>query len=284
MRWGFELELEKGIRTKKIWALVAIVIVLYLPMFYSMKQQTGITSEGVISIIISYTTQVSLFFLGIMAIVLGAGAFLKEMEDGTIRIALSKPIKRVEYLLGKFGANFVIFMLIIFIMTGVTLIGLRWIGINVSSIYSDVVILNVLIGFVLVGFLTIGYIMSLSLRSSGTALGLALLVFFLLYLVLPGYVQYKALSATGYSDTSSYTHIKDEYYTKYLFYAPNSQFSVILDNTMEMRNTTEGMYGPVYVGLAHALRKTVVNLLLLVGMPFLYLGVAAWRFLRIDLR
>ncbi|WP_297535871.1 ABC transporter permease subunit [Thermococcus sp.] len=284
MRWGFELELEKGIRTKKIWALVAIVIILYLPMFYSMKQQTGITEKSVISLIISYTTQVSLFFLGIMAIVLGAGAFLKEMEDGTIRIALSKPIKRIEYLLGKFGANFAIFMLIVFIMTAVTLIGLKWVGINVGPVYSDVVILNVLLGFVLVGFITIGYLMSLSLRSSGTAFGVALLVFFLLYLVLPGYVQYKAVSATSYSDTNSYTHIKDEYYTRYLFFAPNAQFNVILDNTMEIQNITEGVYGPVYVGLGHALKKTVVNVVLLVGMPFVYLGLAALRFKRVDLR
>ena len=296
MFWGFQLEFMKGIRTKKLWAILLIIIGLYIPAFYFMKQG-GITDElEAIAMIINFSSQTALFFLGILAIVFGAGAINKEIEDGTIRIALSKSVTRLGYIIGKYTGQLVVFGMALLLTSFVTLGGLKWVGVSVSRITSDVFLLNMLLLLVMLEFIAIGYIISTIIRSSGTSLGVALGVFFLLYVFLPAFVSYKA--STHVSDEvgiQNYLEIKAEYYTKYLFFAPNAQFSVILDAVNQYRIITKTVeingqthtytdYRVEYAGIGHAMKKRAVNVALLAVMTVLYLGIATWRFLRMDLR
>jgi len=296
MFWGFQVEFMKGIRTKKLWAIIGIIVALYIPSFYFMKQE-GITNElEAIATVISFSSKTALFFLGILAIIFGAGAINKEIEDGTIRIALSKSVTRVGYIVGKYAGQLVVFALALFLTSLVTLAGLQWVGVPVSKITSDVFLLNLLLLLVMLEFISIGYIISTFVRSSGTSLGVALGVFFLLYIFLPAFVSYKAFANGPDNPTmEQIVQLKADYYTKYLFFAPNAQFSVILDAVNQYKEVTKSVeingethtfttYTAEYVGIRQAMQKRAVNVALLIVMTLVYLGIATWRFLRMDLR
>jgi len=296
MFWGFQLEFMKGLRTKKLWAVLAIIIALYVPAFYYMKNK-GVTNElEAIAGIIRFSSDTALFFLGILAIVFGAGAINKEIEDGTIRIALSKSVTRLGYILGKYVGHIVVFGVALILTSFVILAGLGWVGVSVSRITSDVFLLNLLLLLTMMGFISLGYVISTFVRSSGTSLGVALGVFFLLYILLPAFVMYKASASMPDNPTVEETlNHKADYYTKYLFYAPNAQFSVILDavntykkvtKTVEINGETHEFtdYSVEYAGIGKAIRERTVNVLLLLLTTLVYLGLATWRFLRMDLR
>ncbi|AHL21947.1 ABC transporter permease subunit [Thermococcus nautili] len=296
MFWGFQLEFMKGMRTKKLWAIMAIIIALYIPAFYYMKQE-GITNElEAIAAIITFSSKTALFFLGILAIVFGAGAINKEIEDGTIRIALSKSVTRLGYILGKYVGQLVVFGVALLLTSFVTLAGLQWVGVSISKITSDVFLLNLLLLLTMLEFIAIGYIISTFVRSSGTSLGVALGVFFLLYIFLPAFVMYKAGEhAPENSSMQELLDYKADYYTKYLFYSPSSQFSVILDAVNDYKEVTKTVeingethtytdYKVEYAGIDQAMKKRAVNVALLVVMTLVYLGIATWRFLRMDMR
>ena len=296
MFWGFQLEFMKGMRTKKLWAVLLIIIGLYIPVFYLMKQEDITNELEAIAVMIRFSSQTALFFLGILAIIFGAGAINKEIEDGTIRIALSKSVTRLGYILGKYSGQLVVFGVALLLTSFVTLAGLQWVGVSVSKITADVFLLNVLLLLTMLEFIAIGYIISTFVRSSGASLGVALGVFFILYVLLPTVVSYEM--GKNLPENLSMEELNDytaNYYTKYLFYSPSAQFSVILDAVNEYKEVTKTIeingethtyrnYTAEYAGIGRAMKKRAVNVALLVVMTLVYLGIATWRFLRMDLR
>ena len=293
MLWGFKLEFMKGIRTKKLWAVVGIMMIFYVPALYFMKQGSVTSESEAIGIIINYVTGTAIFFLGILAMIVGANAINEEIKNGTIRIALSKSITRLNYLMGKFLANSAVFLLAILITSITTFIGLKWVGVSIEKILEDMFFLNILLLLVMIEFIAMGYIISLVPRSPGTSLGVALAVFFIIYLIIPGYVDYKIYGAvsSGKISGNELQKVRDEYYTKYLFFSPTAQMKVIMDGTIktvtEKTVSSKGIYERTsieYVGIKGAIKNRIINLLLLIVMTLVYLGIATWRFLRMDLR
>jgi len=262
------------------------MLIFYVPVLYLMKQGNVTSDIDAIAIIINYVSGMALFFLGILAIIFGSGAINKEIEDGTIRIALSKSVTRIGYFFGKFTAQGAVFLFALLLTSVVTLGGLAWIGIGIKKIFGDVLLLNVLLLLVMLEFIAMGYIISLFIRSSGTSLGVALAVFFIIYLVIPAYVDYKVYSHEDISP-SELQKLHDDYYTKYLFFSPAAQLKVIMDKTVkEVNKSTENGWETKYeyAGLSSAIRERSVNFALIIIMTLAYLGVATWRFLRMDLR
>ena len=296
MFWGLQLEFMKGMRTKKLWAILLIIIGLYIPVFYMMKQEEITNELEAIAAIMRFSSQTALFFLGILAIVIGAGAINKEIEDGTIRIALSKSVTRLGYILGKYTGQLVVFGVALLLTSIVTLAGLQWVGVSVSKITADVFLLNLLLLLTMLEFIAIGYIISTFVRSSGASLGVALGVFFILHILLPAVVSYEM--GKNIPENLSMEELLDyraDYDTKYLFYSPSSQFSVILDAVNDYKEVTRTIeingethtykeYKVEYAGIGKAMKKRAINVALLVAMTLVYLGIATWRFLRMDLR
>jgi ABC-type transport system involved in multi-copper enzyme maturation permease subunit len=291
MFWGFEVEFIKGIRTKKLWAVIAVMILFYVPAIYFMKQSNIASEEEAVGIMVNYTTGMALFFLGILAIVFGTGAINKEIEDGTIRIALSKSVTRLGYFLGKFTAQGAVLFLALLLTSLVTALGFKWVGIGVGKLLKDVTLLNILLLLVMLEFIAMGYLISVFVRSSGTSLGVALAVFFIIYLVIPAYVDYRLYSTHQTSQPEDIQKVQEGYYTKYLFFSPVAQMKVIMDRTIREEMKTESYGGRTverrtyeYVGIGRAVRDSLVNLFLMLLMTVVYLGIAGWRFLRMDLR
>ena len=301
MWWGFKLELKKGMRTKKVWAVLIVMLLLYLPLVYVLKQGMHhggeISGDAALSLTIQFITGMALFFLGVLAIVMGATAVNKEIEEGTIRVVLSKKIGRLDYILGKFLGQSVVFFVAVLLAVLVAFAGLAYVGVGLTGkVTGDVFLLNIILFLVMVEFLAMGYLLSTLLKSSGSALGVALVVFFIIYLILPIFVQYEVY--THAPDNISYNGLRDmkaDYYTKYLFYSPTAQAEVITSyvsdektvqrtvNTSHGTNTYIGTV-TVYRGMSYAIKKRWVNFVLLIIMSMVYLATAVVRFVRMDLR
>lgn len=291
MWWGFELEFKSSLRAKKLWVILGIMILFYIPGFYLAKSQ-GISVEdlgGALGILMDNINSSAGFFIAILALLIGATAINSEIEKGTLRIAMSKPVRRISYIGGKFMAHVTILLIALLFSTVIGIIGLLLLGTPFSwRLLTESLILNLLLLLAMVQLVALGYILSTYIKSSTTALGVALAVFFVLFLILPSIVQFIAISDyIGNPDQPiNWEEVQGrikEYTTRYLFYVPTQQVKLIVGDAFRISG---GIMNPEreYIGLSHAIGKNVLNLGILVGLTGVYLAVAFYRFLRMDLR
>jgi ABC-2 type transport system permease protein len=239
----------------------------------------------------------AMFFLGIVAIVVGATAINGEIEKGTLRVALSKKITRSGYIIGKFLAQIAVFGIAILLATLVEFAGMLYIGVDLTgALVRDLVLINLLLLVVMVEFVAMGYLLSTFLKSSGTALGTGIAVFFILLIFVPVVISYQVYTHSDTASLNDVQKLSDEYNTRYAFYSPMAQFNVITGHLSKRepvnRTITDAMgntrvyvtYNETYQGVAYAIKERWVNTLLLFLMTAVYFGAAMLRFLRMDLR
>ncbi|NJE75648.1 ABC transporter permease subunit [Thermococcus sp. ES12] len=289
MLWGFQLEFKQSLRTKKLWVILGVMMLLYVPSLY-LQKSSGMDIETVqqaISILISNINGLGGFFIAILALLMGATAINSEIEKGTLRVAMSKPITRLSYIGGKFLAHTVVVLMALLLTTLVGIAGLVWLGAPLGGqLVTDSLLLNALLLLAMVQLIALGYIISTTVKSSSTALGVALVVMFVFFMIMPAIVQFMAAKDTIISehpDWEAYREKSKEYQTKYLFYVPTTQIDVIVSDATKV---TGGVNNPQveYIGIGGAIRENLTNLGILVGLTFLYLALAFHRFLRMDLR
>jgi len=285
MWWGFKLEFKQSLRTKKLWVILGIMIALYIPSFYIIKSLGGnnLTVSGAMALLIEFVTGMAGFFIGILAILMGATAINSEIEKGTLRVAMSKPIKRISYIGGKFLAHSLVLLMALLLSTVVGVLGVVYLGAPLSGrLVTDVFLLNMLLLLAMIQFVALGYILSTIIKSPSSALGAALVLIFVLFLIAPNIVNYMALRDSTHSN-ASFSELQDKYYTKYLFYVPTEQVHVITDSAADVggNNPSEAVH---YYGMAHAIKKNLVNLEILIGLTAVYLAIGFYRFMRMDLR
>ena len=293
MFWGFKLEFKQSLRTKKLWVILGVMMLLYIPGFYFQKSTgQGVETVGdAISTLINSVNSLGSFFIGILALLIGATAVNSEIEKGTLRVAMSKPIKRLGYIGGKFLAHVTVLLLALFLTTVIGILGVVWLGAPIEGqLITDSLLLNGLLLLAMVQLVALGYIISTLIKSSGTALGVALVIMFVVFMIMPAIVQFMAASGTilnDHPDFNAYQEKLKEYRTKYLFYVPTTQIDVIVQDASKV-SITQGPMGPdvksEYLGIGHGIRENLVNVFNLVFLTLVYLGVAFYRFLRMDLR
>jgi len=237
--WSFLLELRGSLRTKKFWAIVIVLAVLYVPVIYLMKQTTigggTLTERTVVSNLLSFAEGSGIVMLSILALLLGASAINSEIEKGTLKIAMSQPLRRRGYLTGKFLAHVVTIGVALGFSVLFLFIGFLYVGISLSwALVRDTLILTGLLLLAMTQLLAIGYLLSTSVRSSGVSLGLSLLVFFLIVFVIPGLVTFLAFVHSVPNSTNEkitpISQLENEYRTKYLFFDPIAQLKVSTSN------------------------------------------------------
>lgn len=289
MLWGFQLELKQSIRTKKLWLILGIMILLYIPVFYIMKSAgvEDLTVGGAMTFLIQFVTGMAGFFVGILALLMGATAINSEIEKGTLRVAMSKPVKRLGYIGGKFLAHSAVLLMALLISTLVGILGVVYLGAPLSGqLVVDVLLLNMLLLLAMVQLVALGYILSTVIKSSSSALGAALVLAFVLFLVMPNIVGYLTIRDTMNNPNQDMLQLQKEYTTKYLFYVPTSQVSVITRDVGTLSDTSGNINSATseYHGVAYAIRNNLTNFGILVGLTLVYLGIGFYRFLHMDLR
>ncbi|ASJ12129.1 ABC transporter permease subunit [Thermococcus thioreducens] len=289
MLWGFQLEFKQSLRTKKLWVILGIMILLYIPVFYIMKRSgvEDLTVEGAMTFLIQFVTGMAGFFIGILALLIGATAINSEIEKGTLRVAMSKPIKRLSYIGGKFLAHSAVLLMALLISTLVGVLGVVYLGAPLSGqLVVDVLLLNMLLLLAMIQLVALGYILSTLIRSSSSALGAALVLAFVMFLIMPNIVGYLVIRDTINNPNQDMMQLQKEYTTKYLFYVPTSQVGIITRDVGTLTGTPGGFSNVAaeYRGMAYAIRNNLTNFGILVGLTIVYLGIGFYRFLRMDLR
>ncbi len=291
MMWGFKLEVKQNLRTKKFWVIIIIMAVLYVPSFYFMKSfflQSGkhVTNEAAMSMLISSITGMTSFFVAILALLIGATAINSEIEKGTLRIAMSKPIKRLHYIGGKFLAHSLVLLVALLFSTVVSLLGILYLGGSFTTqLVVDVFLLNMLLLLAMIQLVALGYILSTVIKSSNTALGLALILMFVIFMIVPSIVNFLAIKNTINTDMGEMQKLQKEYTTKYLFYDPISQVKVITqDVSTTLSKNPQEVLKVRYNGVAYAIRNNLMNFAHIIWLTILYLFIGFYRFVKMDLR
>ncbi|MCD6373291.1 MAG: ABC transporter permease [Thermococcus sp.] len=288
MLWGFQLEFKQSLRTKKLWVIMGIMALLYIPVFYIIKRFGGqdLTAEAAMTFLIQFVTGTAGFFIGILALLMGATAINSEIEKGTLRVAMSKPIKRLAYIGGKFLAHSVVLLIALLLSTLIGVLGVVYLGAPLSGqLVEDVLLLNMLLLLAMIQLVALGYILSTVIKSSSSALGAALVLAFVMFLIVPNivsYMVYKEAMDSPNPSMSDIEQLQKDYTTKYLFYVPTSQVGVITSDVGA--SSDPDMENLEYNGMTYAIRHNLVNFGIIVGMTLVYLIVGFYRFTRMDLR
>ncbi len=358
LKWSFILEFKQSVRTKKFWAIVVIMTVMYIPALYGLKQNLGNypirTLQYAMTQLTGFVSGMGMFFVSILAIVLGAVAINSEIGKGTLRIAISKPVKRWQYISGKLGAHLVTIAIALSISGIVVLVGMKYLGFSITEEFlRDVFSLNGIILLGMIQLLALGYLLSTFIRSEGASMGAAIAILFVIFMIVPAIVHFyaydKAMSqghggvANSTATDREYKKLMDEYTIRYLFFNPLSQMGALLSSVSEEKyimaeklsyykyNSSQSAPMPVgkplkvniiaknvsscpfhstyslntvyengtlfyvansttcyetyiYRGVPHSVSKHLINLWILIGMTVVYLSLAFYRFLSMDLR
>jgi len=234
----------------------------------------------------------------------GATSVNSDLENGTVRVALSKPLGRVSYLLGKFlGQSLSVVVAIIF-ATLLSLAITKYYGLSLTvSLVNDLVLSNLLILFAMLQLLALGLLISTFVRSSNTALGLALVIFFVTGLVMPqivdGIAKDRVNAEFGVQKPEDFAKLSPEqrtaylerldevqkgYHLRYLFYVPQVLMLDVFKDVSKITFSENGTYAVEYLGVRKAIAENPVQTALIVGLIPIYLGLALYRFKRMDLR
>ncbi|MCD6525266.1 MAG: ABC transporter permease [Thermococcus sp.] len=305
--WGFELELKKSLRTKKFWLTLVLVLLVYAMAFREVRDNLeGATNpqEVLVTSVVGYIAVSAFLFIAVYALMAGATSINSDLENGTVRVTLSKPLGRVSYLLGKFlGQSLSIVVAIIF-ATLVSFVITKYYGLSLTaSLVRDLVLSNLLVLLGMLQLLALGLLISTFVRQSNTALGLALVIFFVTGLIMPEIVNslakdrvdeefgikngrdYEKLSLekrTAYWERLE--KVTREYHLRYLFYVPQVMLMDIFNSMEKTTYHDDGTYTVEYLGVKRAIGENTAQTALIVGFVPLYLGLGLLRFKRMDLR
>ena len=108
-------EIKRAIARKKVLALVAFTILLSVLPYYALSQAgtTLIPSTVNPYLWVLAVLLVGPLFLNFTAILIAAGSMSEEYEQGTAELLLSKPVRRSDYIAGKFLGGYVLFLFIL---------------------------------------------------------------------------------------------------------------------------------------------------------------------------
>jgi ABC-2 type transport system permease protein len=117
-------EIKRAVARRKVLVLVAFVLLLDILPYYALA------SSSVASIIpaslypyvwIAGILVPQPLFIPFLSIFIAAGAMSEEYEQGTAELLLSKPVSRMEYVVGKFLGGYILLLLILLLSTLVSL-------------------------------------------------------------------------------------------------------------------------------------------------------------------
>ncbi len=108
-------EIKRAIARKKVLALVAFTILLSVLPYYALSEAgTNLIPLNVYPYLwVLAVLLVGPLFLNFTAILIAAGSMSEEYEQGTAELLLSKPVRRSDYIAGKFLGGYLLFLFIL---------------------------------------------------------------------------------------------------------------------------------------------------------------------------
>jgi|GEM_PF-3169997 ABC-2 type transport system permease protein len=304
--WSFKLEAKNSLRTKKFWLTIVLISLVYVIAFREIKDNLKATTnlQGVLTFsLIGYILASAFLFIGLYVLILGATSINGDLENGTVQISLSKPVNRIQYLIGKFLGQFVSIIVALLFATLLSLVITRYYSISITvKIISDLTIANALTLLSMLQLLALGLLISTFIRSQNTAISVVLILFLVTGLVAPQIVDSMAKDRAReefhiktpedamkmpVEERNKYhqrqIELQKEYHLRYLFYIPQV---LLEDIVIDMQRTTfiKGKIRTEYIRAWDAIKNNPLRVSLLVGLTLVYLIMAVFRFVRMDLR
>lgn len=250
-----------------IFASLTLVVSYFGSIFSQGWQDFGVTISGMMNLV--------QFLIPIIGLMLGYAAIIGEIEKGSMSSLLSLPADRLEILLGKFFGLGGILSFTTFIGFGVAGI---IIAANVSGVnYADYLIFigsTILLGLV---FLSLALFFSTLFKKRSTAMGGAILLWFLFNMILPivfigvmvANISFESIASGGFPDW---------YFTLELF-NPLSVYSALISLNVGPVSTMQGALSISYPSFY----SSGLMILILIAWIVVSLILAFWRFDKRDI-
>jgi len=247
-----------------IFASLTLVVSYFGSIFSQGWQDFGVTISGMMSLV--------QFLIPIIGLMLGYAAIIGEIEKGSMSSLLSLPADRLEILLGKFFGLGGILSFTTFIGFGVAGI---IIAANVSGVnYADYLIFIGSTGLV---FLSLALFFSTLFKKRSTAMGGAILLWFLFNMILP--IVFIGIMAASISfESIASGGFPDWYFTLELF-NPLSVYSALISLNVGPVSTMQGVFSISYPSFY----SSGLMVLILIAWIVVSLILAFWRFDKRDI-
>lgn len=174
-------DFEMGIRTRRFQIIVLLFILTSLGMVYSSKRlgvSASLYKTPFQMLFLSSFSNAFNYLISLSGILIGATAISTELESGTLKLILSKPVYRDKVLLGKLLGGLLVLSvtLTLFYVLTVAFALLLGVSITVSDLGGFLITLpfSILYGVV---FLNIGLFVSTFIKKSKNAIILAVFIF-----------------------------------------------------------------------------------------------------------
>lgn len=181
-------EIRDGLRNKWIVAAALLLSLFALSITHLGSAPVGIVGVSPLAVSIVSLSSLTVFLLPLMGLMLSYDTVVGESERGTLLLLLSYPLKRWQFLAGKFIGQFLIITIAVLVGYGLSggliVAGLESVSEGEILAYVTMMASSVLLGAV---FIAIGYVISVAVAQRSTAAGLALSVwlgFVLIYDIL----------------------------------------------------------------------------------------------------
>ncbi|MEM0492685.1 MAG: ABC transporter permease subunit [Candidatus Thermoplasmatota archaeon] len=247
-----------------LFAVLTIVFSLFGAIFSTGWQDIGGTISSMMSIVN--------LLVPIIALILGYGAVIGEIEKGSMNALLALPTTRLEIILGKlFGLGS--------ILSASIIIGFGTAGVIISLNISDPDILAYLVfmfATILLGlvFLSMAIFFSTLFKKRSSAIGGAILLWILFIIVIPTVIQGMVISEVGIDALMSgkQVDVPDWYYTVQLS-DPGSIYQSIISLAIPSFNSN------ILFRMSYPEYYTPLSLsLLLVLWVIVFFLLSYWRF------
>ena len=218
-----------------IFASLTLVVSYFGSIFSQGWQNFGATISGMMSLV--------QFLIPIIGLMLGYAAIIGEIEKGSMSSLLSLPANRLEIILGKFfglGSIISFTTLIGFGVAGIV------IAVNVADVnYADYLVFigaTILLGLV---FLSLALFFSSLFKKRSTAMGGAILLWFLFNMILPLVFVGIMVASSGIENILSSGGFPDWYHALELF-NPLSVYSALISLNVGPVSTMQGAFSMSY--------------------------------------
>lgn len=177
-------EIKDNIRNRWLVMNTLLLLILSLCILLAGSAISGELVLPNIDNIISGLVTLSVFILPLSAVLLSYDSFVGEEESGTLLLMLTYPIKRHQFLLGKLLGHSLLITLACLIGFTPSLLLLSY-----FSKLPTVIVITHFANFMLsammlaITFTIIGYMVSLQVKEKAKALGILLLVWFVIVLI-----------------------------------------------------------------------------------------------------
>lgn len=176
-------EIKGEIRNRWIVGAISLLFLLALSLYLLGSAPAGDVKASTMSVTVVSLAGLSVYLLPLIALMLSFDAFVGEVEDGTMLLLLSYPVRRMEVIAGKFVGHLLTMALAILIGYGGTGLIIAFTAPSGSEDWQAFLLLmasSLLLGTV---YLSLGYLISVAVRQRGTAVAAAIAVWLVLVVV-----------------------------------------------------------------------------------------------------